>query len=284
MPVAECSDVVPPQLQLRLAQLWCNPLMDVIAPSWRACVSPYLATLSPHCARASAIAGHAEHAIESAEKMQKDAEGVLSGAVALSAWVENMPLALMATAFSPHKELVRTIIHTVVGTVANQMEAGQGAASLLEIASDILQTLLQHPVATVAAKSWAVVTQLLQQLLGSSEQHRVLVQLLVNDSCMRLAFGRMLPHGQEGERESAVQLLAAAVRSEEEAIIEGATRLAKFIVVVETHDGYSALGKVMYLSSVMYVFATEKEGEQGNPKSTIKHSMYVMYLCSVMYP
>lgn len=225
VPVSECSDVVPPQLQLRLAQLWCNPLMDIVAPSWRACVTPYLAMLSPYCARAHSVAGQAGQAIASAETMQKDAERVLDGELDLSAWLENVPLALMATAFTPHKELVCTIMHTVVGTVAKQMEAGQGKSSLSRVASDMLQTLLQHPVAAVAAKSWAVVVQLLQQLSCSSKQHRALVQLLTNDSCMRFAFGKMLPHGKEGEQEGAVQLLAAVGASEEEHIARGATRL-----------------------------------------------------------
>lgn len=226
VPVSESNDVVPPQLQLRLAQLWCNPLMDIVAPSWRTCVEPYLSELAPHCARANSVAVYAVQAVESAKTMQKEAEGVLDGAVPLSVWLEQVPLALMATAFTPHKELVHTIMQTVVGAVAKQMENGQGGSSLMHVASDMVQTLLQHPVATVAEKAWSVVRQLLHQLPCNSEQHRAFIQLLTNDSCMRFIFGSMLPSGEDEKSENAVQLLAAVVSSEEQAVVEGAVVLS----------------------------------------------------------
>jgi hypothetical protein len=222
VPVSVCHDVVPPQLQMRIAQLWCNPLMDIVAPSWRTGMEPYLQPLAQICARANSIAVHAVRAVESAESMQKTAQSILDGALPLPVWLEDVPLALMATAFTPHKQLVHTILRTAVFAVANQMEGGHDCSERMHVASDMLQALLQHPVATVAAEAWYVVRQLLHELPSNSAQHRALIRLLSNDTCMRFMFGIVLPSADDDKIECAVQLFAAAVASEDTAVAMGA--------------------------------------------------------------
>lgn len=222
IPVSDAKDIIPQQMQVTLEQLWCNPLMDIVVPSWRACVAPYLSALSPLCARANSVAVHAVRAVDSAETMQKEAKSVMEGSVPLAVWLQSMPLALMATAFTPHKELVGTIMHTAVGALAKQKETGSVDASDLNAASEVFQALLQHPVPVVADKSWSMLSQLLHDLPCQSVHFRAFVELLTNDTCMAYMFGRVLPSSEEERNECALQLLAAIASADEEPVSEGA--------------------------------------------------------------
>jgi hypothetical protein len=121
------------------------------------------------------LAGQTAEALRHAADLTADAQAVLEGKQSVDVWLQHVPTAVSAIAFGPHKDLLRLVLRVLASapamsasnacggvTLAQTREAVEAEQHAAAEAAGCLLALMQHPVAALAAQTWASVRRLLE--------------------------------------------------------------------------------------------------------------------------